>query len=861
KVTDLPSDRSGKRDWLCQKTIPPVTARFFRVEFLPATELVSAELSATPRLTNWLARNSIVTTPDNRLRDIPSDRDLRPIPLDQIRVLTAQTDAQGRLTTQLPPGTWHIFRFGYTSTGGRNSPATSSGSGLECDKLSRAAIDQHFAAYVGKLAEEAGPLAGKSFLYSEIDSYEEGGMNWTEGFADAFKSAKGFDLIPFLPAVTGRLVADPGTTDAVLGDYRDFICGLMTENYYARFTELCHNYGLIAYSEPYGFGPINSLQVGGKADIPMGEFWYPPRPGTTYAAAVSAGHIYGKPVISAESFTQIGDINWRTHPYLLKAAGDFAWEQGINEFMFHRYAHQPNTHVVPGMTMGGTGSQLDGTQTWWRNAGKAWMQYIQRGSWLLRQGVPVSDALVFIGEGSPQRVPKRDQHDKEIPAGYNVDFCNADVLLNRVSVRAGHLVLPEGTSYPFLYLQDSKRMSLKLLNRLRDLISAGATIVGPPPVEPIGYFEKQHRAPEFAALVRQIWGHASEGHVIVPTTWPETFRQLGLAPDFAIEDEPAATFIHRRSGDADFYFFHNSEPQSRTMQASFRLSGRVPELWSADSGRTEVQAEYAESPGRIHLPLTLDPHGSVFVVFRRPSGNIDPVAHIHPAGARISASEAGALQFHTRTAGDYTVTFSSGRKASVSVPALPRPLTVDGAWQVTFDGVGLTGPKTVSFETLTDWTELTRDDLRFFSGSATYRRPLTVPVDWLKSGRRVFLDLGRVEIAAEVRLNGQDLGVLWKPPFQVDVTRQLRAGENTLEIRVTNLWSNRLIGDESLPRTDGYAMRADRMPAWYVKNEPMPAGPRSTFTTYNFFETDRTLQPSGLLGPVTLQQELDLTLP
>ncbi|MEY2878809.1 MAG: hypothetical protein RLZZ15_1189, partial [Verrucomicrobiota bacterium] len=696
--------------------------------------------------------------------------------------------------------------------------------------------------------------------YSEIDSYEEGGMNWTEEFAEKFTAAKGYDFVSFLPLVTGRLVADPGTTDAVLGDYRDFICALMTENYYARFTELCHQHGLIAYSEPYGFGPINSLTVGGKADIPMGEFWFPPRPGTTYAAPVSAGHTYGKPVISAEAFTQIGDINWRTHPFLLKAAGDFAWEQGINEFMFHRYAHQPNTHVVPGMTMGATGSQLDGTQTWWRNAGKAWMSYIRRGSYLLRQGVPVSDVLVFVGEGSPHRVPKRDQSDKSIPAGYNVDYCDAEVLFNRVTVRDGRLVLPEGTGYRFLYLQDSKRMSFKLLTRLRELADAGATIVGPPPSEPIGYFEKQNRRAEFSAQVAQLWGRTGAGRIIVPGDWPALFQQLGLAPDFAMQGEPAATFIHRRAGETDFYFFHNAAKETRTVDVSFRVTGRIPELWYPDTGRTEPQARFTVADGRTALPITLDPHGSVFVVFRQPAGATDPIRNIAPAGAHAFIDARGALQLSARTAGAYALTFASGRKTSVTVPALPAPLRVDGRWEVAFDGVGLTGPKSVAFEQLTDWKDHARDDIRHFSGSATYRRSLTVPADWIATGRRVLLDLGRVEIAAEVKLNGHDLGVLWKPPFELDVTAAIRRGENQLEIRVTNLWTNRLIGDEAPPRTDGYRMRDAKMPAWYVNNEPMPAGRRSTFTTYNFHEQDRTLLPSGLLGPVTISQESHVSI-
>ncbi len=873
KIFDLKLKRSGKRDWLFEENFAPITARYFRVEFEPSSELLSLQLSTTPRLPNWSGQIAFVDTSDNRLRSW-SAADAGPrIAPDQVRVLTTSLAADGRLQTQLPPGSWHVFRFGFTSTGGMNSPATSAGRGLECDKLDRAAIDKHFAAYVGKLAQESGALTGKSFGFAQIDSYEQGGMNWTQGFAGLFQTAKGYDLLPFLPLLAGRFIGDVETTNAVLGDYRDLICTMMTENYYGRFTELCHQAGLVAYSEPYGFGPINSLSNGGKADVPMAEFWIPARPGTTYMGPVSAGHTYGKPVISSEAFTQIGDMNWGMHPFLLKAMGDFSWEQGINEFMFHRFAHQANTHVAPGMTMGFYGSNMDRTQTWWLNAGKAWMQYLQRGQYLLRQGIPVADALIYVGEGSPHDVPKRerDPEGKNIPHGYNVDYCDTEVLLNRVRVERGRLVLPEGTSYAVLMLQNPERMSLKLLHRLRALAEAGATICGAKPSSPIGYAEIISKRAEFTALVDQLWGQPGTtvnrvglGRVAALTKVKDAFALLELTPDFTVAEEPKAMFTHRQIGETHLYFFHNSELKTRTLHASFRVQDRVPELWHADTGQTEIAAQFVQKNGRTEMPITLDPHGSVFVVFREPVSSYDPVVAATSTGAgattaRYVFNASRGLELHTTANGTYTATRASGANQTVVVNQLAPRLAIDGGWEITFGELANT-PRTIIFDQLTGWQTHARDDLKHFSGTATYRKTITVPANWSRDGKRIHLDLGQVEIAAEVSLNGTDLGVLWKPPYTVDVTDHLRPGPNELVVKVTNTWRNRLIGDEALPRTDGYDSRADQMVAWYADNQPPPPGPRRTFTTYNFFNTDRALAPAGLIGPVTLFQEVRLPL-
>jgi hypothetical protein len=867
EVLDMKSNiRPGKKIFGMSYEFAPVNARFYKFEFSDrqhrGLSVHEIDLTPYPRRTGWMAEACMAQA--GKKQKTPNAPDF--VTMDKVRVLKASDLKGDQLSTQLPDGIWRIMRFGYTSTGAKNHPATAAGEGFECDKLNAAALDKHFEAYLGKVLEDAGPLAGKSLLFSEIDSYEMGWQNWTDGFTDIFKEQKGYDLIPYLPLMAGHFIADAEAADAICSDFRAVVTGLMTTNYFEHFTELCHKNGLLSYVEPYGQGPLNNIEVGGRCDIPMGEFWM--NKTSIVRSAIQAAHVYGKPVISAESFTSWADLNWKGHPYLMKEYGDAAWAEGINEFMYHRFAHQPNTHVAPGMTMGSVGSHIDRTQTWWLNAGKAWHAYNQRGSFLLRQGVPVSDVLVYLGDDQPSG----DAGDFTIglPGGFNLDSCGAEVLRKRISVKDGKLVLPEGTSYSVLMLSGCDQLHLESLKRLQELAEAGATIVGAMPREPIGYMERQTKREEFAALAKKLWGDGKspnkvgKGLVVTSARFPSDPSSIGLEPDLTIKGQPRAKFMHRKVGNDDIYFVHHREKVATTLQCSFRVTGRIPELWYADTGKMEKQAQFVEKDGRTELAIDLDPSGSVFVVFREASENIDPVVKVTPESGRTIFDENNALKLVADSPGDYTVSLASGKSLSAKVADLGKPIDLSRIWRVEFNGPGLKGDKLVNFPTLSDWKDHEREDIKHFSGTAAYRKRVEVPATWLAGDKRAYLDLGNVSIAAEVILNGKNAGILWKPPFVIDVTDQVVAGTNELEIRVTNQWTNRLIGDQSLKDTSGYyngSRPGKKMPDWYVNNEPMPEGPRSTFTTWNFYDKDRKLLASGLLGPVVLRASVISSIP
>lgn len=793
-----------------------ITGRHFRLSFTHPLLIQRLELWSDPKQNNWMAANSNAT---GGVSDNPQVHPEAIIDRDSVRVLH-----QGSVTDagiEVPEGTWRILRVGYTSTGAINKPATPEGEGLECDKLSADILRFHFDQYVGKVARTATERGIRGLKYSEIDSYEAGGQNWTEGFDDLFEDRFGYDLIPWLPILTGRVMESPRHTADISHEFRRLIADTMADNYFGAFTEMCHRYGMESYIEPYGFGPFDDLKVGGKADRVMGEFWvtqegYRGR----IPSAVSSGRIYGKSIISAEAYTSLGDLNWRGHPYHFKPHGDRIWAKGVNEMTFHRFAHQPNTHIVPGMTMSSIGSHIDRTQTWWSNGGKAWFAYLARGSYLLQQGVAESDFLVHLGDEASQGIPNG--NPAGVPSGFNCDYVNTDVLVNRMEVNDGWLTLPEGTRYRALYLHNSKRLRLETVERVRDLVRAGATVIGQKPERPIGHSERDSQA-AFDRAIDAAWGDGSQamrtfGRGTVSTLPIErATRRLGYEHDLRFDGEPVENFTHRRLGENDLYFFTNDLAEARTVEVDFRNGDGEPELWNVDTGTVEKLHGGKADQKRLKLSLLLEPHAASFVLVRR-DGQAPTFDGDHVD--RVKAVYAGEAR------------------------------ELGGPWQVFFDPEWK-GPGEVTFDRLVDWTEREESGIKHFSGTAVYTKTFVPEESELRGDAPVFLDLGEVLDVAEVRVNGVDLGVLWKPPYAVDIRPALQSGPNVLEVHLTNTWTNRLIGDEDLPDTSGF--RKDGvMVEWLSNNQPPPPSERVTFTGHNFYRTNRNLQPSGLKGPVRL---------
>jgi hypothetical protein len=829
----VPTQRPGVA---CTYNFVPVTARFFRVEFTRPPEdpqaavlamlghrdnadagfpVAEVEFHSTARTEHWQEKAGYGLAMDYGTVDTPAVPATEVVAPADIVDLTAKLQQDGTLDWDAPPGRWVIARFGYSLTGKKNHPATPEATGFEVDKLNRDHVRSYFDHYVSQAAAAAGEFWGKSFRYLLLDSWEAGTGNWTDDMPAQFRAHRGYDLLKWLPALTGRIVGSADQTDRFLWDWRRTIADLVAENHYAAAAEYLHQHGAGLYAEAVGTNRptlADGLQDKGRADIPMGEFWTPAEgetEGRNYVAdvreAASAGHIYGRQIVAAESFTSRPNVvPWGEGPFELKALGDRNLARGINRIVFHTSDHQPFVDAAhkPGMTLWQFGQHYSRNITWAEQA-VTWNTYLARCSFLLQQGLNVADIAYFYGEGAPAVVPYWKEQHPAVPPGYSYDYFNAEVLLTRASVKNGRIVLPDGMSYRVLVVpRDKNRLSLPVLRKIRDLVAAGATVVAPRPISSPSLTDYPACDDEVRAIAADVWGPINgvqltenayrAGHVYWGMSLEKVLAAQAVAPDFQHTSPALDTklaWIHRHTPEAEIYFVANQNNRAEQLDAVFRVNGRDVELWHPDTGETEP-ASYSTHDGKTTVPLAFDPCGSLFVIFR----------------------------------------------GSATAPSreLPHPhttvlATIEGPWTVNFPP-NLGAPASTQLDRLASWTTQSDPGVKYFSGTATYVKTVEVPAQWLQSGARVKLDLGAVKEIAEVSVNGTPASaILWKPPFAVDVTRLLKPGQNQLEIKVTNLWPNRIIGDQALPVEQ-----------------------RHSWTVYHAFTKDSPLLESGLLGPVTM---------
>jgi hypothetical protein len=753
----------------------------------------------------------------------------------------------GQKEWNVPAGNWTILRVGHTSTGATTHPSTTPG--LECNKLSPAAVHNHLGNMFGPLISDSHKAVGTTFREILLDSWECGCENWTAELPAEFKKRRGYDLTPWLPALTRRIVGSAEQTQRFLWDYRRTLADLLAEVHYGGTQQFAHEHGMRLTSEASGIGmPTVADQLLCKkyCDVPMGEFWVnTSREGNIDdpKEAASAAHLYGQNIASAESFTSIPKTAaWKNDPYSLKALGDQEFCLGVNRFVFHRYAHQPWPDRKPGMSMGPWGINFERTNTWWK-PGAAWISYLSRCQALLQRGRFVADLCYFYGEGVPVCV-RHAALTPAVPKGHDYDVCNADVLLNLMRVQDGKITLPSGMSYRLLVLPPADRMTLPVLKKIAQLVADGASVYGPKPLHSPSLSGYPDAEKELTELAENLWGdcdgktiqvHAyGKGRIL----WGMPLEKaLGLPTDFSSKSGDLL-FIHRAEQNADLYFVSNQGTNALTTDCSFRVEGKVPELWHPDTGKKETVALYTQTNGVTTLPIHFDQVGSVFVVFRKSS----------PANAVISVSCNGVKQF---TGGDdsligvpvwngqrvellasgngmFDCLFDCGKSIAKKVSSLPATIELSGPWKLSFPPKS-GAPDHVLLDRLISWTDYPEDGVKYFSGTAAYSRKFRAPPEYRGKGMRLFLDLGSVKNLAEVSLNGKSMGILWKEPFRVEITDALSEGENTLSIKVTNLWPNRLIGDQKLAEKD-----------------------RITWASVSQYKADSPLLPSGLLGPVKL---------
>lgn len=842
---------------------PATNARFYRIELsgapltpaavigggpvVPAEEyaLTEAMLYSDARVNRWEDKGGYGSLMDVYAKSptpaAPADAEIQQ---SSIVNLTGKMAKDGSLDWQVPPGKWTILRMGYSLTGATNHPAARTGYGYEVDKFSPKYVADYFHSYMDPIAKVLGPLMGKDGLqYMVMDSWEAGMQNWTDDMISQFRARRGYDPTPYLPVLAGRVVQSAEISDRFLWDFRRTMADLYADDFYGTMEKMLQQDGMKSYAEASGVAleiPEDTLLNKSKADIPMAEFWvHALHPESMYyvdvRGAASAAHVYGKPIVATESFTG-GSYE---APYTLKKVADYWFAQGVNRLVFHTSAEQP-LDTKPGNVMVGTNINRNIT---WAEQAKPLMTYFARVSYMLQQGQFVADLAYLLPEGAPSTMPFWGAGLQPAPPrGYDYDYVNTDILLHQLSVgKDGRLLLPDGMSYRVLVLPPTTLMTPEVLRKIHALVAAGATVMGGRPARSpslVGYPEADREVHELAA---DLWGgmdgvtdtqHAyGKGMVIWGLPLKDILTKLNVAKDFDASHALGADLvaldrrsaenpsnplptdlvsIHRRTKDADIYFVANQTDSTRNVEARFRVSGKSPEIWHPDTGSIE-QAGYTIADGLTTVPLHLTQRESLFVVFR------------HAASAPSRA---------------------------VANPVQRTLATVTGPWDLSFPQ-NLGAPAQIHLTKLESWPDDSREGVKYFSGTATYTKTLQAPQSWFHPGAKILLDLGTVKDIAEVSVNGRSLGELWKPPYQADVTGILRPGTNQLEIKITNEWTNRIIGDRLLPADKkilapaGNPMGGPARPV-RARTGP-PPGPRRGFSL-----VPDTPVESGLIGPVTV---------
>lgn len=553
---------------------------------------------------------------------------------DKILDLTSQMDVSGKLTWSAPMlkdsllgqdhagpvSDWTVIRFGHTFTGAKSHPAPATGAGPECDKLSKEGIEANYYGMIGKLAKDVGPLAGKAFAATHVDSWEVGAQNWTPKMREEFKKRRGYDMMPFMPVLTGRVVDSLEISERFLWDVRQTVSDLLAENYIGHLRKIANKDGLRLSMESYTT-PANDLDVANHVEEPICEFWWPDGGGLYWSvkSMASTAHVNGRPIVGAEAFTADSGERWRAHPAIIKTLGDRAFCDGVNRFIVHRYAMQPWVdNRLPGMTMGPWGLHYERSQTWW-NDSIAWHQYVARCQYMLRQGTFVADVLSLQPEEAMQRFSTL-----SLP-GYDYDGISPQAFMKDVSVKRGSLKLPSGMNYRLLVLPDRNTMTPQMLDKIEDLVEAGATIIGKPPVKSPSLSGYPKCDEEVQETVKELWGTASpapsgdrkvgKGRVVWGKSVPEVLADMKVKPDFT--SSLPIRYIHRALNDLDIYFVANPNPQPAEAVCTFRVSGKSPEAWFPDTGRMEPVSVFEESDGCTSIPLKFEPAGSMFIVFKK----------------------------------------------------------------------------------------------------------------------------------------------------------------------------------------------------------------------------------------------------
>ncbi len=784
----------------------------------------------------------------------------------------------GKLEWNAPKGDWTIIRFGYTCTGAKTSTNSDGWAGLSVDHLNPAAFERFSQKVITPLIKAARE-AGNSVKYLQTDSWEMGRVSWSNNFPAEFKKYRGYDIQKYMPVLAGRIVENRDETNRFLHDFRQTIGDCVAGNHYQLFYNLAHENGMGIHPESGGphSAPVDALKVMGISDFPQGEFWamantHRIRDDERLSVKQSAcvAHTNGKRFVAAEGPTSIGP-QWERSPMDLKGNIDRVFCSGVTRIVWHTFTSSPKEFGLPGNEYF-AGTHLNPNVTWWKQS-KDFIGYLDRCSFMLQQGLFVADVLYYYGDDVPNFVFLKEDVP-ELKFGHDWDKCSKDVILNRVSFGDEKIVLPDGMSYRVMMLPPEKAIDLNVLRKLEQLVKQGMTLIGPRPTEATGLTNFPQSDQELKEIASRLWGKTDgsthtenrygKGRVIWGQDVNRVLADMNVMPDLQFtgsRPETALDYIHRTTNDQEIYFVTNRFSQMayndfeyrylptlpdryEQVECSFRVNGKVPEIWNPITGEREEILTYREENGRTIIPLLFEPEGSRFIVFKtagqkthvtrisKDNQSVFPGFNLTPKQFEyISLKSDEAKVFaEINEPGNYTLDWSDGRKSELKSDKKNRSVWLFGEWNIQFD-THWGGPANVQPDKLKSWTEFDEPGIKYYSGTATYSISFKLKDNALKQNRLV-LDLGNVKEMASVKINGHQMQVLWCAPFRFDITPFVTKGTNTLEVEIVNMWPNRLIGDGKLPENK-----------------------RLTKTNINKFngpDADKYLRVSGLLGPVRI---------
>ena len=775
--------------------------------------------------------------------------------LKDIIDISSKMNLEGVLSWDAPKGDWVIYRIGHAPTMANPHPLPDDiiGKSLEVDKMSAEQNTFHWNTVINPLKENLGAHLGKSFKHLLIDSYEADAQNWTPRFREEFINRKGYDPIPWLITldkdINGKpiIVDNNEQSERFVWDFNDVISQLFYDHSWSLGKKMIKEAKLDLQFEPY-FGPFDIAQGAALADIPMGEFW---THWVGMTKIISPGaRAAGKSIVGAEAFTgSPANSQYTEDPAFLKTTANRAFAAGINRLILHTWVHQPfDDKYQPGMSMGWWGTHFGRHQTW-AEPGKAFFSYLTRSQVMLQYGLQTADIL---------SLEKSDDEATDVISVY-------DFLKQKIKVDDGKITLESGRKYPLLVLPNSNSILPEVLKKIKELIDAGAIVVGDKPKSAYGLKNYPKSDDEVNRLANILWSNNTQtpnGKGKMFTSLTEGLKTINIQPDVIIQQADSAHLIsslHRKGINADVYFIANLHNKPQEITASLRIDGMQPEIWQAEDGSIVDAPVWKASNGRTNVQLKLNDFQSAFIVFRRP---VAPKIHAVSIVSENSNARVEALVKENQKAfvtsaqsTKINVEYSNGDKRVINMNS-PIEKIIEGTWNITFKPK-LDQPFNMIFQELKDFSLSDETRIQYFAGSAEYKNSFRM--SGVNTNNQYLLDLGTMNDIASIKINGIDLGVTWYPPYIIDVSKAIKNGTNQIKITVTNNWANRLIGDEKEPADFEWGADRDELgramksfPDWFVKNKPRPSVGRKSFVLWYYYRANSQLKPAGLVGPVKL---------